>query len=152
MASSHDFANKPGMTNEMRDGVRATLDSLANWRNEIEAVNKRCLDTVLDHTSAVARLLGWPDQVIKTTREYLVNSSKMQIEMIDQIADGWKQQLQSTTGRTGVPPSFSHHNSAFASITPEFNPLAPWTFWLQAAEMWQRAWMPEAQPRRESPH
>jgi hypothetical protein len=151
MATSRDFANIPGMTKEMRDGVKATFDALANWRAELEAVNTRCLSNVLDHTSALARSMGWPDQTIKMTREYLENSAKVQIEMIDKLTDGWKQQLQSTTAPMAVPTSFSGHNPAFA--LPEFNPLAPWTFWLQAAEMWQRAWMPEVQPRREyRPH
>jgi hypothetical protein len=35
---------------------------------------------------------------------------------------------------------------------PEFNPLAPWTFWMQAAQAWQRSWMPEAAPRRDRSH
>jgi hypothetical protein len=153
MATSDNFANIPGLTKEMRDGVKATFDALANWRDEIEAVNERCLGKVLDHTSAVARSMGWPDQAIKTTREYLENSSKMQIEMIDQITDGWKQRLQSTTAPMAVPRSLIGHNPALANATPEFNPLAPWTFWLHAAEMWQRAWMPDGQPRRETrPH
>jgi hypothetical protein len=53
---------------------------------------------VLDQTSAVARSMGWSDQAIRTTREYLDKTSKMQIEMIDRITDGWKQQLNRTHG------------------------------------------------------
>ena len=36
MANSSDFANIPGMTKEMRDGVIAALDALSNWRHELE--------------------------------------------------------------------------------------------------------------------
>jgi hypothetical protein len=153
MATPRDIANIPGITKEMRDGVKATFDALENWRKEIEVVNERCLGNVLDRTSALARSMGWPDQTIRMTREHLENSSKVQIDMIDQLTDGWKQQLQSTTAPMAVPRSFSGHTAALAGATPEFNPFAPWAFWLQAAEMWQRAWMPEVQPRREyRPH
>ena len=147
MATPRDIANIPGMTKEMRDGVKATFDALENWRKEIEAVNERCLGNVLDRTSALARSMGWPDQTIMMTREYLENSSKAQVEMIDQFTDGWKQRLESSAAPMAMPRSLMGHNPAFAA--PEFNPLAPWMFWLQAAEIWQRAWMPEVQSRRE---
>jgi len=136
MAGS-DIMNAPGMTKEMRNGVIAALDALSNWRDEIESVNERCLGKVLDQIAAVARSMGWPDQATRTTREYLERTSKVQIEMIDQITDGWKQQLKSTT-------------APMAGAMLEFNPLAPWNFWLQAAEMWQRTWMPEMPPRRDT--
>jgi hypothetical protein len=140
MAGSSEFANIPGMTREMRDGVVATFDALSNWRDEIETVNERCLGKVLDRTSAIARLMGWPDHAIRTSQEYLEKASKAQLEMIDQITNGWKQQLKSATAPLAMPRSFS---SQVPSAMPEFSPLAPWNFWLQAAEMWQRAWMPD---------
>jgi hypothetical protein len=155
MAGSSDFANIPGMTKEMRERVLATFDALSNWRDEIETVNERCLSKVMDQTSALARSMGWPDQAVRATREYLENSSKAQTEAIDQIMEGWKRQLKSPTAPMAVPRGFSAQlpglsQSALGGLMPEFNPLAPWTFWLQAAEMWQRAWMPEASSRRDA--
>lgn len=147
MASSTDFANIPGMTKEMREGVIAAFDALSHWRDEIESANERCLGKVLDHTSQVARSMGWPDQAVKTTREYLQNISKMQIETIDQIMDAWKEQLKSATSPMAMPRNFSGQASV-PGTSAEFNPFAPWTFWMQAAEMWQRTWMPETQSRR----
>jgi hypothetical protein len=97
MASSHNFTNIPGMTKEMREGVIATFDALSNWRDEVETANERCLGTVVDQTSAIARSMGWPDQAIRTTREYLEKTSKVQVEIIDQVMDGWKRQLKSAT-------------------------------------------------------
>jgi len=126
------------MTKDMREGVVAAFDALSHWRDEIETANERCLGKVLDQTSAVARSMGWPDQAIRTTREYLENTSKMQLEMIDHITDTWKQQLKSATGPMSVPRSFSGQASglsaaAFSPAKPEFSAFAPWTFWLQAA-------------------
>jgi len=146
MAGS-DIMNAPGMTKEMRNGVIAALDALSNWRDEIESVNERCLGKVLDQIAAVARSMGWPDQATRTTREYLERTSKVQIDMIDQITDGWKQQLKSTTAPMAMPRSFT---GQMPGAMLEFNPLAPWNFWLQAAEMWQRTWMPEMPPRRDT--
>ena len=78
MASSPEFTNMPGMTKEMRESVVATFDALSNWKDEIETVNDRYLRKVLDRTSALSRSMGWPDQVVRSTREYLENASKAQ--------------------------------------------------------------------------
>ena len=154
MASSSEFANVPGMTREMRESVVAAFDALSNWKDEIETANERCLSKVLDHTSSVARSMGWPDQAIRAMREYLENASKMQTEVIDQVMEGWKKQLKSQTAPMAFPRSFAHQipqlsGTMSAAGMPEFNPLTPWTFWMQAAEMWQRTWMPDASPRKD---
>ena len=140
MASSSDFANIPGMTREMRDGVISAFDALSNWRDEVETANERCLGKVLDRTSAIARSMGWPDQAVRATREYLEKTSKVQVEMIDQIMDSWKRQLKSSTAPMAFPSSLT---GQVHSAMPEFAALTPWNFWFQAAEMWQRTWMPD---------
>jgi hypothetical protein len=153
MTNLPDFKMMPGMSKELREQLTATFDALSHWRDEVETANERCMGKVLDQTSSVARALGWPDQAITTTREYLQNASKAQTEMIDQIIEGWKQQLKSTTAPMGVPRNFADPFPGFASMfsgaKPELNPLAPWTFWWQAAEMWQRTWMPESATRKD---
>src|SRR3974390_1109615 len=95
MAGSYDFVNIPGMTGEMREGVIAAFDALSNWRDEVETANERCLSKALDPTSACEPAMGCPYQPITTTREYLEKTSKVQIEMIDQVMDAWKRQLKS---------------------------------------------------------
>ena len=140
MANSSDFANIPGMTREMRDGVIAAFDALSNWRDEVDTANERCLGKVLDRTSALARAMGWPDQAVRVARQYMEKTSKVQVEMIDQIMNSWKQQLKSATAPMAFPSDFA---AQVPGAMPEFNALAPWNFWLQAAEMWQRTWMPD---------
>jgi hypothetical protein len=142
MAGPSDFANVPGMSKEMRDGVIAAFDAMSNWRDEVETANERCLGKVLDRTSVIARSMGWPDQAVRTTREYLEKTSKVQVEMIDQIMGSWKQQLRSTTAPMGFPSSLTGQVRG-ANTMPEFSAFMPWSFWLQAAEMWQRTWMPD---------
>lgn len=138
MASSSEL-NVPGMTREMRDGVVAAFDALSNWRDEIETANERCLGKVRDRMSAIARSMGWSEQAIRTARDCLEKTSKVQVEMIDQIVNGWKQQLKSGAAPMAFPSSFG---GQLPAALPDFSPLAPWNFWLQAAEMWQRTWMP----------
>jgi hypothetical protein len=157
MTSQPDLKSVPGMSKEMREELAAAFDALSNWRDEIEAANERCLDKVLERTSAVARTMGWPDQASRTTREFLKNASKAQTEMIDQIIEGWKRQLKSPTAPMAFPRTFADPIGGLASALPgarqEFNPFAPWMFWLQAAEMWQRTWMPDTSaPRDGRPH
>ena len=154
MTSSSKFSNVPGMNKELHEGVVAAFDALSHWRDEIEVVNERCMGEVLDRTAAVTRSMGWPDPAIRATREYLENTSKVQTELIDQIIEGWKRQLKSPTAPMAIPRSLTGRiprlpAATFARAMPEFNPLAPWTFWLQAAEMWQRAWMPDVSPQKD---
>ena len=148
MAGSSEFTNNlPGMTKEMRDGVVAAFDALSKWRDEIETVNERCLKKVLDQTSTVARSMGWPDQAVRMMREQLENASKAQTEMIDQIMEGWKQQMKSPAAM-GIPSSFAGQMPGLSGgPIPAFDPMAPWTFWMQAAEAWQRTWMPDVARR-----
>ena len=159
MGSSSDFRNinLPGITKEMREQLAAAFDALSNWRDEIENVNERSLSKVMDQTSEVARSMGWPDQAIKTTREHLENASTMQTKMIDQFMDGWKKQLKSGPSPMAIPRSFtdqmSHLSGSMSgNAMPEFSPFAPWAFWMQAAEMWQRALMPDMGPRKDRSH
>jgi hypothetical protein len=106
------------MTKEMREAVGAVFDALSNWRDEIETANERCLGKVLDRTSAIARSMGWPDQAIRTTREYLEKTSKVQVEMIDQIMEGWKRQLKSGAAPIAVPSSFKANPTSNVIVVP----------------------------------
>ena len=152
MARSSDFTNIAGMTKEMGDRVVAAFDALSNWRDEIETANERCLGKVLDQTSAVACSMGWPDEAVKTTREYLQHTAKAQTQLIDQLMEGWKQQLKSPIAPMAIPRGLTGQTSGpsastMAGAMPDFDAFAPWKIWLQAAEMWQRTWMPDVAKR-----
>ena len=149
MAGASEFPIMPGMTKEMRNGLVAAFDALSHWRDEIETVNERCLKKVLDQTSTVARSMGWPDQAVRMTREHLEKASKAQTDVIDQLMEGWKQQLKSPTAPMALPRSFAGQIPGLSGGSmPQFDPMAPWTFWMQAAEAWQRTWMPDAGHRK----
>jgi hypothetical protein len=153
MSNAPDFRSIPGVSKEMGDELVATFDALSKWRDEVETVNERRLSKVLVHTSAVARAMGWPDQAIRATREHLETAAKAQTEMIDQVIQSWAQQLKSTAAPMAAPRNFAKHIPGFGPGIPNaklaFDPLAPWKMWFQAAEMWQRAWMPDPESRKD---
>jgi hypothetical protein len=131
--ASTDFKNIPGVSKEVREELIVTFDALSKWRDEIETVNERCLNKVLDRTSAVTRAMGWPDRAVRSTREYLEGTAKVQTETIDQLIEGWKRQIEATSAPMAIPRSIAEHIPGLGMKT-EFEPLAPWILWLQAAE------------------
>lgn len=153
MASSSEYRNIDmlGVSKEIREGVAAALDALSNWKDEIDTANERCLKKVLDKNEEVARAMGWPDQAINATRDHLERVASMQTDVIAQFIDTWKRQLKSQSAPTAVPRAFSDLMPGLTGPTisgmPAFTPFAPWAFWFQAAEMWQRTLMPEPGPR-----
>jgi hypothetical protein len=45
--------------------------------------------------AAAATALGWPKEVVETSRKHFEQASKMQTNMIDQLMDAWQEQLKS---------------------------------------------------------
>jgi len=138
-------------SNEARQAVAAALQALSKWQAELAAANERCLANALDQTSAAARAVGWPDHVISATRDQLLNASKMQSQVIEQVTALWKKQLESTTSPMPLPrslfdPTQRLPSSNYPGSIPEMfgiggQPFAPMLLWMQTAEMWQRNWM-----------
>jgi hypothetical protein len=137
--------------NDARGAVAAAMQALSKWQDEIAAANERCLSKVLDETSAAARAVGWPDHVIKATRDQLHNASKVQTQIIEQVTELWKKQLESPSSRMPVPgrpfdqmqraPGATHLGCMPEMFGMAGQPFAPMLLWIQAAEMWQRNWM-----------
>jgi hypothetical protein len=136
-------------SNDARPAVAAAVQALSKWQDEIAAANERCLSKVVDETSAAARAVGWPDHVIKATRDQLLNASKAQSQVIEQVTELWKKQLESP--RAPVPgrlfdqmqrvPGTTHLGAMPEAFGVGGQPFAPMLLWMQAAEMWQRQWM-----------
>jgi hypothetical protein len=89
--------------------------------------------------------MGWPHQWNAAAREQLLQASKMQTQMIDQIMDGWEQQLKSPArlqGSAMLPmPALSGSNDPMTDMMRFWETFPPFKFWMQAAEEWQRQWM-----------
>jgi hypothetical protein len=91
------------LNDEARKSVLDTLDALRQWRNDIDAVNDRCLTKAIERMAAAQRAMGWPDHVstgdvalagrmhyfllFTSVRESLLKASKLQTDVIDKVAE-----------------------------------------------------------------
>lgn len=133
----------PGLPDEARKAVKAAFDAMSTWRTEIVNGEKN-IDGVVDKIAAGARALGWPKEIVDTTRSQMQTMNKMQLQMMDQMMDVWEEQIQSPN------PS-----SSILSKLRSSPPLSPAGFWpgaatsqmpdpfgvyTQIAQQWQKSW------------
>ncbi|MBL8566463.1 MAG: hypothetical protein JNM89_12170 [Hyphomicrobiaceae bacterium] len=138
------------MNDEARRAINTAFDALNDWRNDMAAANERYSAKVFDQMSAATRAMGMPDEIVSATRQQLQNASRMQLQMMEQVMDVWKQQLRD-------PSSAMNMSSDFMKNMPDFTKgfdmgalsgmgsmpgmsMAPFQMWMQAAEMWQKNW------------
>lgn len=142
MMSASEIRNFTWLNGEARQAVMDVFNAVSQWRDEISRVNERYLTDVLDQVAAAQRAQGWPNSVTVATREHLLQASKVQAQMIDQLMGDWEQQLKS---RGVVPdPSMSRRPSVANPVAEMMRlgemTLTPFKIWLNAAEAWQRSW------------
>ncbi|CFX16992.1 conserved protein of unknown function [Candidatus Filomicrobium marinum] len=155
MASSSKSKNH-ALTEEAREAAKAAFDALAQWRDDMAAANERYSTKVFDQMAQATRAMGWPDNVIETTRMQMQNASQMQLQMMDQVMEAWSEQLNSPTAAMPTPTDFMEQlqrmqagamNAGTSGLgfgnmpgTGGFEgmAMAPFQMWMQAAEMWQR--------------
>lgn len=146
MAVNPSYMGKE-MNDEARRAINTAFDALNDWRNEMAAANERYSAKVFDQMSNATRAMGMPEEVVSATRQQLQNASRMQLQMMDQVMDAWKQQMRD--------PSSAMQMSDFMKGMPDFTKsfgdmgamgglggmsMAPFQMWMQAAEMWQKNW------------
>jgi hypothetical protein len=120
-----------------REAMDAVFDALSAWRNEVAGSTERYSATVFDKMAAAATAMGWPKELVEAPRMHLVQASKMQMLMIDQLVDAWQGQLKSPIPGQFIAQLQSHPGAG----SPMANsPMAPVQFWVEAAEAWQRNW------------
>lgn len=141
-----------GLSDDARKAMNATFDAMSDWRNELAASTERNTSKVFDRMSVAAKSMGWPAEIVDQTRKQMLASSKMQLQMIDQIMDAWENQMKSP-GQAFALQGFSMPQfPGFPSIA-QMMPfggagfdlgqmqMAPFQFWMQAAETWQKSWL-----------
>jgi hypothetical protein len=122
---------------EAREAVNAFFDALSAWREEVASSTERFSNTVLDKMAAAATAMGWPKEMVEASHRHLVQASKMQIGMIDQLMDAWQAQVKSP-----MPTQFVAQHGSFSGLGPAsaMSDLAPVQFWMEMALVWQRNW------------
>jgi hypothetical protein len=141
MAASE--SSSTAIDDKTRRALNKALAAMEDWRDEIGQTTEENADKVFDKLRDAARLAGWPDTLVETTKTQLLQSAKFQTDMMNHISAAWKDQLRQpgTTaaflGTLAQPAAEQGATSAPATLSPA---LAATQFWLQAMEMWRTNW------------
>ena len=139
----------PGLSDKAHQAVNAAFDAMSAWRIETVKDNEKNSEEVIEKMAAAARALGWPEQIVDATRAQLQSTTKMQIQMIDQMMDIWEEQIKSPNPMTASSAMLSKLKSPPGALPAGTWPNAdafagaamnPMQFWVQFAEQWQKAW------------
>ena len=125
----------PSLPREAREAIKAVFDALSEWRDEVSTSTERYSENVLDKMAAAARALGWPKELVDASHKHLVQASKAQMHLIDQLMDAWEKQLNAPTS-----DQFMAHLRNFPG--PGFGAMpmsSPFDLWMQTTEMWSES-------------
>jgi hypothetical protein len=141
-----NFMSAPGLSDEARKAVNEAFDAMSNWRIETAKNSEKNSEQVIEKMAAAARALGWPEEIVETTRAQMQIVTKMQIETMDRIMDAWEEQIK-------APSPMTASSSMLSKLTalPSLSPAGTWPnadafqaamnplqFWMQCAEQWQK--------------
>jgi hypothetical protein len=141
---AHNFDPKsmPGLSAEARDAVNAVFEAMSTWRTETANSSEKNAAQVIEKMAAAARALGWPEQIVDTTRMQMQNITKIQTKIVDQMMDIWEEQIKSPNpaamlSKLKSAPGFSAGSWPDADALSAFNPFQTY---MQLVEQWQKAW------------
>ncbi|MGD9783592.1 MAG: hypothetical protein AB7E80_00685 [Hyphomicrobiaceae bacterium] len=148
MAAEFSPQSMKEFNDDARRAMGAAFDALNDWRNEMAGANERYSARVFDQMSSATRAMGWPEEMVNATREQLQNASRMQLQMMDQVMQAWKMQIKNPAASSmgmGMPGDFMKGMPDFTKGLGDMGGFggmsaAPFQFWMQAAEMWQKNW------------
>ncbi|MCH9808296.1 MAG: hypothetical protein K0U74_11240 [Alphaproteobacteria bacterium] len=155
MAKSN-FSNPTEMTEEARKAASEAFQALSQWRDEMARANENYSNVVFEQMAQASKAMGWPDSMIDAARKQVQESSRMQLQMMDQLMDTWSKQLNAPNMSMASPTDFMEQMKKFQeagmggmSSMPGMSnmpgaggmpgmAMAPFQMWMQAAEMWQK--------------
>jgi hypothetical protein len=134
----------PELSNEARDAVKAAFDALSTWRIEVTNNNEKNCKRVIEKMAAAAAALGWPEQIVETSRAQMQSFTEMQTKAIDRIMDSWDEQLKSPIAASPSSTKFFSSSRAASGLPngdfTQIMAMAPFQFWMSLAEQWQKPW------------
>src|SRR5262249_62433281 len=68
----------PRLSDGARKAVNAAFDAMSTWRIETAKNSEKNSEQVIEKMAAAARALGWPEQIVDTTRAQMQSITKMQ--------------------------------------------------------------------------
>jgi hypothetical protein len=132
------------LSDEARKAVKAAFEAMSAWRTEINNSEKSS-ERVTEKMAVAARALGWPEQIVDTTRAQLQSITKMQIQTMDQIMDLWEEQIKSPNSPSNILSklnSLSNFRTAGSWPGAEIFQMAtlnPLQAYMSFFEQWQKA-------------
>ena len=142
-ARHHNFLSTPGLSDEARQAVNDAFDAMSAWRTDTVKTSENNSEQVIEKMAAAARALGWPEEIVETTRAQMQTMTKMQIQTMDQIMDAWEEQIKSASPLTNAAAMLSKLRPlpglGAARNLSDAGAMNPVQFWVQFAEQWQKA-------------
>jgi predicted O-linked N-acetylglucosamine transferase (SPINDLY family) len=145
--NSDPMAAAAGLSDEARKAVNAAFDAMSAWRIETAKNSEKNIEQVVEKMAAAARALGWPEEIVETTRAQMQSITKMQIQVMDHVMDAWEEQLKAPSSVTPSAmmsklkslPGFSAASSWPSADAFQAAATNPMQFWMEFAEQWQKA-------------
>ena len=103
-------------------------------------------EQVIENMTEAARELGWPDQIVDTSRMQMEAITKMQVQTMDRLMDTWEEQIKSLNLSSTMLsklislPNFGPVGSWPNRGNPQMAALNALQFYIQVAQQWQKAW------------
>src|SRR5215813_6993301 len=131
-----------GLSDEARKALHAAFDAMSTWRIEIAKSSEKNSEQVIEKLAAAARAVGWPEQIVDTTRAQMQSLTKLQIQTMDQMMDAWEEQIKSPNPSSAMLSKLqSLSGMGPAGSWPTAGDLAtmnPMQLYMQFAEQWQK--------------
>jgi len=135
----------PGLSSRAQDAVNAALEAMSDWRSEVAENSEKNIKRVINKMAVAAEELGWPEQIVDTTRTQLQNLTEMQIKTMDQMVDAWEEQLK--LPNPGSPSAMMNKMKSppaplgsWPADAFQVGVTTPLQFWMTFAGQWQKAW------------
>jgi len=144
--------NVLGLSDEARKAVKVAFDAMSAWRTEIVNSEKN-IEGVVDKIAAGARALGWPAEVVDTTRAQMQAMNKMQLQMMDRMIEVWEEQIKSPNPSSAMLSKLT----SVSTLSPaggwpgSANAFEPFGVYMQIAQQWQKAWANAMSPWIKNP-
>jgi hypothetical protein len=140
-----DQISTPKLSDDARKAVNVAFEAMSTWREEIVNSEKNS-EQVIEKTAEAARELGWPEQIVDTTRSQMEAITKMQIQTMDRMMDTWEEQIKSPNSSSTMLskltslPNFGSAGSWPNTGNPQMAALNAFQFYMQVAQQWQKTW------------
>lgn len=141
-----DVTFAPGVSEEARQAAIAAFEAMADWRSELTATTERQNSRVFDKMAVAAKALGWPAELVDMTKTNMQAASKMQVEMMDQMMNVWKEQLRHPDPSAAMKSIMSRMQATpmagLGAMGANSEAMAnPIQFWMHVGEQWQKNWL-----------